>query len=154
MVGRTSREKRLAEVTATARTREQGRRLKLLREARGISKPLLADRLGFHSTQTLELYERGVSVIRADRMGAWADAFEMSLPDFIDVVMGEGNPSEVGWTFRAALYGQIPEHLIDELAEYWEGRPIVNQRAAAEGILQLAAKRRTEVVQPRRQTGT
>lgn len=142
----------MAEVTATARTKEQGLRLKRLRETRGISKPMLANRLGFGSTQTLDLYERGVSIVRIDRVDTWAEAFDMKPQDFAEAIWGSGDPGADGWTFRGALHGIIPEWLIDELAEEWEGRPLINQRSAVEGIIQMAAKRRERVSQSRAQS--
>ena len=131
----------MAEVTVTARTREQGDRLRKLRLHLGISKPELCARLGFGTTQTLDLYERGVSIIRVDRIEAWAEAFEMNREDFIEAVMGKGDITE-SWSFRAALHGHIPDWLIDELAEEWEGRPVINQKAAAKAVLQMAESQR------------
>lgn len=126
----------------TARTREQGRRLRQLREQRNLSKPLLAARLGFGSTQTLDLYERGVSIIRLDRVHDWAEAFEMSREDFVETVLAD-DPTADGWNFRDALLrGGIPVDLIDDLANYWEGRPLINQQSAVRGILQMAESQR------------
>jgi len=131
----------VAKATASDLTRQQGKRLQRLRETRGLSRPLLADRLGFKNSQTYELYERGVSVIRFDQVPMWAAAFDVSYEDFLSMVIGEENPAD-GWTFRDALRGHIPEYLIDELADEWEGEPMANQRAAVRGILALAESQR------------
>jgi transcriptional regulator with XRE-family HTH domain len=96
------------EHTTTVEARAQGQRLRLLREQRGLSKSLLASRLGFGSTQSLDLYERGISVIRLDRLTLWAEAFELSVEDFVSTVIGAA-AEEPGWTFRNALRGHIPE---------------------------------------------
>lgn len=140
----------MAEITVTTRTREQGKRLRKLREGRKFPKPLLCSRLGFGSTQTYDLYERGVSVIRVDRVGDWAEAFEMSREDFIESVLGAGDPSADGWTFRGALHGQIPDWLIEQLAPEWEGKPLINQKAAAAGILQMAEEQRSSATKSSR----
>jgi transcriptional regulator with XRE-family HTH domain len=131
------------EHTTTVEARAQGQRLRLLREQRGLSKSLLASRLGFGSTQSLDLYERGISVIRLDRLTLWAEAFELSVEDFVSTVIGAA-AEEPGWTFRNALRGHIPESLIEQLAATWEGRPLVNQQAAVEAILEMAAEIRSE----------
>lgn len=68
----------MAKVSVTDKTRMQGKRLRALRQQRGISKGKLLDALGFGSTQTYDLYERGTSVIRLDRLEDWAAAFNMS----------------------------------------------------------------------------
>lgn len=134
----------MAEITVTERTREQGRRLKKLRADRHISKPLLCSRLGFGSTQTYDLYERGVSIIRMDRVEVWAEAFNMTREDFIEAVLGDGDPAAGGWTFREALRGHIPEYLIERYAPDWEGRPLLNQMAAVEAMKQMAGEIRLE----------
>lgn len=54
---------------------EQGRRLKALRERLGVKKLHIVTCLGWESTQTYDLYERGVSTIRFDAVPDWADAF-------------------------------------------------------------------------------
>ncbi len=77
----------MVEVTVTERTREHGRRIRELREGRGIGKGRLLDALGFGSSQSYDLYERGISVIRLDRLEDWADAFGMGVLDFINVVV-------------------------------------------------------------------
>ena len=129
-------------VTVTERTRQQGQRLKALRESLNLSKPLLCSRLGFGSTQSYDLYERGTSVIRIDRVVEWAEAFGMTAEDFTAHVIN-GREYDSAWTFRNALRGHIPEDLIDELAADWEGRPVLNQQAAVKGILQMAERQRT-----------
>lgn len=140
----------MAEVTVTERTREQGRRLRALREHLGISKPRLMDALGFGSSQSYDLYERGVSVIRLDRVPDWADAFGLPSATFLAVVMGELPVEDLTWSFREALRGQIPEDQIEELAREHEGAEIPDQRAAADSILRQASKRRTAVTRPPR----
>jgi transcriptional regulator with XRE-family HTH domain len=141
LVTRTSREKVLAEAGAVERTRLQGARLRRLREYRDMSKSELSSRLGFGTTQAYDLYERGASIIRLDRIDTWAAAFEMPREDFLGTLNGSLEPW-VPWTFRGALHGIIPDDLIDQLAEQWEGKPLLNQQAAARGILQLAEARR------------
>ena len=130
----------MAKVTTTEETRRQGRRLAALRMRLGLSKPLVADRLSFSATQTLDLYERGVSVIRLDQVERWAEAFGITADDFLEAVITDRQSGD--WSFRAALRGRITEDLIDELAEEWEGRPILNQQAAVQAILQMAARLR------------
>lgn len=132
----------MVEAETATRIKQQGQRLKKLREQRQLSKSLLSSRLGFATTQAYDLYERGASIIRLDRLGVWAEAFEIPYEDFVAIVRGEIDPAD-GWTFRDALRGdgRIPEWLINDLAQDWEGKPILNQRAAARGILQLAEKR-------------
>lgn len=139
----------MAKATASDLTRQQGKRLQRLRETRGLSKPLLADRLGFKNSQTYELYERGVTVIRFDQVPLWAAAFDVPYQDFLSMVIGDIDPSD-GWTFRGALHGQIPDALIDQLADEWEGKPLTNQMAAAKAILSMAAEMRSDATTSRK----
>lgn len=72
----------MAQVSVTERTRLHARRLEGLRTRLGITKGHLMDALGFKSTQTYDLYERGKSVIRLDRVDDWAAAFGLPVMDF------------------------------------------------------------------------
>lgn len=139
----------MAEITATARTREQGQRLRRLRERQGISKPLLCARLGFGSTQTYDLYERGVSALRMDRAAEWAEAFGILPEDFVHLVLHGGEDCD--FSFREALKGHIPEDQIEELAPHWECKPIANQQAAVMAILEMAEIHRRESTEYRKQ---
>lgn len=79
--------------SVTVRAQQQGQRLKRLRERTGVSKGLLMDRLGFRTSMAYDLYERGVSVIRLDRLDDWAEAFGLSTLAFVaEVVYGEADP--------------------------------------------------------------
>jgi transcriptional regulator with XRE-family HTH domain len=133
----------VADASATERTREQGKRIRLLREHLRIPKSVLCAELGFSSTQSLDLYERGISAIRVDRADAWAEAFKMSREDFLATLLGNLKPWQP-WTFRSALRGRIPESLIERYAPTWEGRPLINQQAAVEAILEMAEEIRDE----------
>jgi len=83
-------------VTAsTAQRREQGARLKALRVQLGISKVAICTRFGWESTQTYDLYERGVSAIRFDAVDDWAAAFGISPEAFVGVILGTRAPAEV-----------------------------------------------------------
>jgi transcriptional regulator with XRE-family HTH domain len=75
-------------VKASARTKEQGKRLRALRERLGVSKSRIMDVLSFETSQAYDLYERGVSVIRMDRVPEWAEAFGISEQEFVDAVLG------------------------------------------------------------------
>lgn len=72
----------MSEGSVTERARQQAHRLKELRELTGLSKAQLAARLGFGTSQTYDLYERGVSVIRLDRLADWAAAFGLTTAEF------------------------------------------------------------------------
>ena len=65
-------------VSDSERAKQQGKRLRALREQRDISKGRLMDALGLTTTNGYDLYERGKSVIRLDRVAEWAEAFGIS----------------------------------------------------------------------------
>lgn len=73
--------------SVTERARQQGRRLRALRERTGVSKGRLMDQLGFRTNRALDLYEEGVSVIRTDRLADWAGAFGLTVQQFVAEVI-------------------------------------------------------------------
>jgi transcriptional regulator with XRE-family HTH domain len=99
--------------TDTDRAKRQGARVRLLRENRGISKGRLLDALSLSTTNGYDLYERGVSVIRLDRLEDWAGAFEIPVVDFVSVVvLSEPDPLLVARAAEALgpdLARQMPE---------------------------------------------
>lgn len=141
----------MAEADAVERTRLQGTRLRRLREHSGLSKSALSSELGFGTTQAYDLYERGASIIRLDRVDVWANAFKMSRENFIATLLGDLEPWNP-WSFRDALRGSIPESDIEEMAPRWEGQPILNQQSAVEAILQMAFEQRRDATKTSRET--
>jgi transcriptional regulator with XRE-family HTH domain len=126
----------VAKSTATDLTRQQGKRLQRLRETRGLSKPRLADRLGFRSSQTYELYERGVSVMRLDQVPLWADAFEVTPDDFLAIIFGDADPQP--WSLEAELRAVgVPEWAIQRALQAAHGEPQVIQRWIAEKLREM-----------------
>lgn len=124
--------------------------LKLQHRA-GLDGTEAAHRVGYSYPQALR-YFRGQTPIRPDQYAQFAAAYDIRVedlaaelagvdvfPDLRNVAPGD-QPDR--WTFRAALRGHIPESDIDELADYWEGRPMVNQQSAVQGILQMAESQR------------
>jgi transcriptional regulator with XRE-family HTH domain len=95
------------------RAKRHGARVRLLRENRGISKGRLLDALSLTTTNGYDLYERGVSVIRLDRLEDWAGAFEIPVLDFVSVVvLSEPDPLLVARAAEALgpdLVRQMPE---------------------------------------------
>lgn len=95
-------------------------------------------------------YVWGKLPIRSDQVERFAAAYGVTPLDLaaelsgVDVYPPE--PSEPQpepqpvWTFRTALRGHITESLINELAEEWEGRPLLNQQAAVDAIKQMAGR--------------
>jgi transcriptional regulator with XRE-family HTH domain len=77
----------VAKGRAHSLNRQQGERLKRLREQAGLSMPKMRVRLGFRNTRAYDLYERGVIPIRLDRVTAWAAAFGVSPETFLDDVL-------------------------------------------------------------------
>lgn len=101
----------MAKVTTTDETRRQGKRLAALRLRLGLSKPLVAARLAFSATQTLDLYERGVSVIRLDQIERWADAYGITADEFVEAVItdrqtGERTPQTCSQSCRSKRWRQ------------------------------------------------
>ena len=124
-----------------------------LQHRAGLDGTAAAVRVGFSYPQALR-YFNGKTPLRPDQYETFARAYGISavdlaaelsgvdvFPDLRDVAPADHAD---GWTFRGALRGQIPEYLIDQLAETWEGRPLINQKSAAEGILEMAAEMRTD----------
>lgn len=135
-------------VTSTERTREQGRRLRALRERLGLNKGGLIDALAFGSTQTYDLYERGVSVIRLDRVPEWAAAFGISQQEFLDEVLD----LDTTWTveqFREHVDAAgLPPEVVDDLVAIAAEQPAIGRRTLAEGYVRLWQR-----AQGRRDTG-
>lgn len=110
-----------------------------------------ARRIGFSYPQAMR-YAHGQTPIRPDQYATFAAAYGVRVEDFAAELAGVNVFEDLRdmapidqsdrWSFRAALHGKIPDWLIDELAEEWEGRPVVNQRAAVQGILQMAESQR------------
>jgi len=98
----------VAETSVTVRARQQGERLRALRERMGVSKGHLMDALGFKSSRTYDLYEDGTSIIRLDRVEDWAAAFEMPVPVFLDAVLAGGDDPD--WDFLAELQRLWPDN--------------------------------------------
>lgn len=120
---------------------------KLQRNA-GLEATDLAAAVGLSYPQLLR-YAYGKVPIRSYQIPAFAQAFGITPLDLAAELGGVDlyddqveNPDSPVWNFRDALRGHIPESLIDELADEWEGEPITNQRAAVRGILALAESQR------------
>lgn len=99
---------------------------------------------------TYRRYENGQTELRVSQVPAFAHALGIPVSVLLDALITQEVPG--GWTFRDALLGRIPEDQIDELAEHWEGKPLLNQFSAAEAILQMATERRTRATEPSRKT--
>ena len=82
------------ERSVTERAKLHGGRIKRLREGGNLSKGLLMDRLGFKTSRAYDLYEEGTSIIRLDRLEDWADAFNLTVEQFIAwVVLDTPDPA-------------------------------------------------------------
>jgi hypothetical protein len=90
---------------------------------------------------TYRRYETGQTELRVSQVPAFARALLIEPSTLIEALDLLETESSNGWTFRAALAGKLPDDLIDQLADEWEGKPLLNQQAAARGILQLAERR-------------
>lgn len=112
-----------------------------------------ARRIGFSYPQAMR-YAHGQTPIRPDQYATFAAAYGISEVDLaaelagVDVFEDLRNVAPVSqsdrWSFRAALRGHIPESLIDQMAPRWESRPIIDQQAAVEAILEMAQELRDE----------
>lgn len=130
----------MAEVTVTERTKQQGERLRQLRERLGIGKGELIDALSFGSTQTYDLYERGVSVIRLDRAEDWAAAFGLSPIDFTAVILGQRAIEDVAgahYDMARALRGHVLEADIPGLVAAHKDESVESQRSAVSGYIRM-----------------
>ncbi len=147
------------QISDSERAKQQGRRLRALRERRDISKGRLMDALGLTTTNGYDLYERGKSVIRLDRVAEWADAFGISEQEFLDAVLeptttaADQDGHDPTWDFRAALHAAKPadpegaERLYDDLSK----APQDIQKAVISAILDSARRDREEREQGARQ---
>ena len=151
-MSRDPEERSLAEVTATERTRVQGCRLRALRERLGIGKGVLIDALAFGSTQTYDLYERGVSVIRLDRVDDWAQAFGLSPEVFLGYVLGRysldevtapdtADPGQQQAAYEADVARRIGPHggpaLVEALVEQTRDRPAADRQTVLSVVERL-----------------
>lgn len=126
--------------------------LKLQHRA-GLDGTAAATRVGFSYPQALR-YFNGKTPLRPDQYETFARAYGISAVDLaaelsgVDVFPDLRNvaPSQqtATWSFRDALRGHIPEWLIDRYAPTWEGRPLVNQMAAVEAMIEMAGELRDE----------
>lgn len=130
---------------------------KLQRNA-GMEATDLAQAVGLSYPQLLR-YAYGKVPIRTFQLPVFAKAFGIDPLDFAAELGGENiyedqasDPTVQGWSFRTALRGHIPEDLIAELAETWEGRPLINQMSAVEGILRMAERQRRDATSPHAKT--
>jgi len=149
----------VAVVTATDRTREQGKRLRELRERLDLSKGVLIDALSFGSTQTYDLYERGVSVIRFDRVPEWAAAFGISEQEFLDAVLEPSKPAQMtgafdmpddpAWDFQAELHRVWPHDaaFADQTYQEHVSAPQFAQKAVVDALRRLAARDQDMLIQ-------
>jgi transcriptional regulator with XRE-family HTH domain len=133
----------VAVVTATDRTREQGKRLRELRERLDLSKGVLIDALAFGSTQTYDLYERGVSVIRLDRVPEWAAAFGISQQAFLNAVLEPDGEYTVEQFREHIVAAGLPQDIVSELVAIAAEQPALGRRSLAEGYVRLWQRRRT-----------
>jgi transcriptional regulator with XRE-family HTH domain len=118
----------------TADTQRQGKRLRALREARGWSKPQLAGRVGFESTQSIDLYEKGISVIRMDQVRTWADAFEMPEVDFVAAVLSDS----ASWSLESELRDAgVPEWAVQRALQAGHGEPLMIQQWIARNVREM-----------------
>lgn len=139
----------MAEASITERTRQQGRRLRALRERLGVSKGRLMDVLGFRTSRAYDLYEDGTSVIRLDRVSEWAAAFGISEQEFVEAVLNPSHIRPAGpeppWSmYDALLRGGVPlADIPDYVAEYGDA-DLEDQQAAVADILLMYAEIRAE----------
>ena len=115
----------MLEVSVTERARQQGRRLQLMRDRHNVSKGRLLDALGFKTTQAYDLYEKGTSVIRLDRVDDWASAFGVDLMTFLGEILGvyeiqtcfDAQAQDVPYSLRDDLRGEVPEDVLEQAEE-------------------------------------
>lgn len=136
----------MAETSVTDRTRQQGHRLRTLRERTGVSKGKLMDALGFETSRAYDLYEDGKTVIRLDRVEEWAQAFGLPVVEFTGYLLGQRALEETipdTWAMADALRGHIPQTDIPGFVAEHEGKTLLEQKAAAEGIVDSANRARS-----------
>ena len=119
----------------------------------GIDDTEAAHRIRFSYPQARR-YFGGETPVRPDQYERFAQAYGVLVEDLaaelagVDVYPDLRNVSPAdqptAWTFRSALRGHLPEHLIERYAPTYEGRPLINQMAAVEAFKQMAAEIRDE----------
>ena len=146
----------MVEQSVTERARQQGRRLQCMREHRRIGKGRLLDRLGFKTTQAYDLYERGTSVIRLDRVEDWADAFGIDVLLFLAEILGQREIVDVlpqsddsPYSLRDDLRGELQEADINRLEDDFGGEDEAVRREVAKHARYLTAEQR-EATSPER----
>lgn len=130
---------------------------KLQRNA-GLEATDLAQAVGLSYPQLLR-YAYGKVPLRSFQIPVFARAFGVDPLDLAAELGGYDlyedqtmRPETDPWSFRKALRGRVPDDLIERLAPTWEGRPLLNQQAAVEAILEMAEEARVNntVTKPRR----
>lgn len=118
----------------TPESKRQGARLRALREARGWKKSVVSSRLGYEASQSVDLYEKGISVIRLDQVRMWADAFEMSETDFVNAVLN--NPDH--WSLETELReAGVPEWAVQRALQAGHGEPLMIQQWIARNVREM-----------------
>lgn len=138
--------------SVTERAREQGARLQQMREAHRVGKGRILDVLEFKTTQAYDLYERGISVIRLDRVEDWAMAFDLDLMTFLGEVMGrlEISAEAESYSLRDDLRGELQESDLDNMDALYGGEDPADQRVRAKHGRRAGADQR-EATRPERQ---
>jgi transcriptional regulator with XRE-family HTH domain len=127
------------------RAREQGARIKAIRERQEAGRAQIAARLGFSTSQTYDLYERGTSVIRLDRVEDWSAAFGLTNEEFF-AELGLIPAARVILPKR--LRGHIPERDIEQLVDDHADAEPASLHAIADEALRMAEQVRTERTPP------
>jgi len=123
--------------TDAERTRQQGERIKALRDVTRVTKGRVMDALGLTTTNGYDLYERGTSVVRFNQVPEWAGAFNITPLAFSAVVLGLMDPADaIGSIIREKLHGRVPESEIEKLIDAHGDAPAEDQIAIANDALQ------------------
>ena len=135
--------------------------LSKLQHRAGLEATDAAAAVGF-SYPNYKRYAWGKTPIRPDQYAAFARVYGINPADLAAELSGvdvypdlrEIAPRDQPetWTFRGALRGHVPESLIERYAPDWEGRPLINQQAAVEAMLQMAGEIRDESGSPKSHT--
>lgn len=128
--------------TDTQRLKRQGRRLRDLRDRMGVSKTRIMDEVGLDTTNGYDLYERGRSIIRMDRVEDWARAFGMPPLVFVAALLYDDEEREL--RLRIAHATDPSEYrLIDSAAKQLMKQPPEVREEALSILLEAWAKRDT-----------
>lgn len=119
---------------------------------KGRSRTQIAAELGLGYDQYAR-YVNGDTPIRFEQIDLFAGVYGVHPHDLGRAILS-GDLTDLEWTMAGALRSHIPEADIPAFEAEWAGKTVLEQRAAAEGIIANANRARARATTSRRRNQT